>query len=62
MSNVDGLIIVDDQDADVSYTGSWTSAGSALEYSQTIHASNETGASMSYNFTGARRYEGYAPV
>ncbi|KAK0236791.1 hypothetical protein EDD85DRAFT_587587 [Armillaria nabsnona] len=52
MSNVDGLIIVDDQDANVSYTGSWTSAGSALEYSQTIHASNETGASMSYNFTG----------
>lgn len=52
MSNVDGLIIVDDQDADVSYTGTWTSAGSALEYSQTIHASNETGASMSYNFTG----------
>ncbi|KAG7447247.1 uncharacterized protein BT62DRAFT_71372 [Guyanagaster necrorhizus] len=52
MSNADGLIIVDDQDADVSYTGSWISAGSALEYSETIHASNETGASMSYNFTG----------
>ncbi|KAK0463104.1 uncharacterized protein EV420DRAFT_1732556 [Desarmillaria tabescens] len=53
MSSVDGgLIIVDDQDADVAYTGSWTSAGSAMEYSQTIHASNETGASMSYNFTG----------
>jgi hypothetical protein len=44
--------VVDDQDARVEYTGHWSIGGSAVNYLNTLHSSNESGAAFTFNFNG----------
>ncbi|KAF8918325.1 hypothetical protein CPB85DRAFT_1281481 [Mucidula mucida] len=50
MSNA--YIIVDDQDAQLNYTGQWSVAGAGSDYGQSVHASNVSASSMAFRFTG----------
>ena len=51
------VLIVDDTDPAVSYTGSWTTqtfvAANTNEYNSTIHRSTGAGDSLLYNFYGS---------
>lgn len=47
-------VIVDDQDARVSYSGSWTRAGSDVNYSGTVTSSNVADSSLTFTFSGTR--------
>jgi hypothetical protein len=48
MSNV---LIVDDQDASIQYTGHWNTAGQLADFSRTASAGS-SGDSMSFSFSG----------
>ncbi|KAF9048030.1 hypothetical protein BDZ89DRAFT_1126991 [Hymenopellis radicata] len=50
MSN--GYIIIDDQDAQLNYTGQWSVSGAGMDYDQSVHASNVSASSMAFRFTG----------
>ena len=54
MSNV---LIVDDQDHSIRYSGNWSSEGPIIdaltnEYLSTLHKSNTVGDSLQYSFVG----------
>lgn len=50
MSN--NTVIVDDLDSRIDYTGLWSIAGSSGEYSNSLHSSTVSGATMSFTFSG----------
>ena len=49
-------VIVDDTDPAITYGGSWILSGSVVagsnEYNNTVHATREDGASITYRFKG----------
>ncbi|THU93860.1 hypothetical protein K435DRAFT_581226, partial [Dendrothele bispora CBS 962.96] len=46
-------IIIDDQDARITYSGQWSLAGSEMDFRHTLFSSQNSGASASFTFNGS---------
>ncbi|KAJ7766036.1 hypothetical protein B0H16DRAFT_384854 [Mycena metata] len=54
MSKSSNMVIVDDRDPSIKYTGAWTQAGSSIEFDSTTTCSSTEGTSASFTFTGTQ--------